>query len=122
MNKITEETEQLVKTIIEALHKKKALEVVSIQLADLKDPVCDFFIVCHGDSKPHVQALAETVLEETSEKLNTKVWQKEGFDNAQWILLDYSNVVVHVFQSEWRTFYNLEGLWADASIQNHVDE
>jgi ribosome-associated protein len=122
MNKITNETKQLVETIVNALHKKKAIDVVSIKLANLKDPICDFFIVCHGDSNPHVQALAESVLEEVEEQFHSKVWKKEGFENGQWLLLDYVNVVVHIFQTEWRNFYNLEGLWADAEIQKHVDE
>ncbi|MCF8374123.1 MAG: ribosome silencing factor [Bacteroidales bacterium] len=122
MNKITDETKQLVETIVNALHEKKALDVVSIRLADLKDPICDYFIICHGDSNPHVQALAESAIDEVREKLNTRVWKKEGFENGQWLLLDYVNVVVHVFQTEWRNFYNLEGLWADAEIQKHVDE
>ena len=122
MNKITEETKQLVDTIVEALHEKKAFDVVSIKLAELKDPVCEYFIICHGDSKPHVQALAASVLDETVDKLKVKVWQKEGFDNAHWLLLDYANVVVHIFQKEWRNFYNLEGLWADAETVKHLDE
>lgn len=122
MNKITDETKQLVDTIVNALHEKKALDVASIRLADLKDPICDYFIICHGDSNPHVQALAESAMDEVRKKLNTRVWKKEGFENGQWLLLDYVNVVVHVFQTEWRNFYNLEGLWADAEIQKHVDE
>ena len=122
MNKITEDTKQLVDTIVDALHEKKGLDVISIKLAELKDPVCDYFIICHGDSSPHVQALAESVMDEAREKLNVKEWKKEGFENSQWLLLDYVNVVVHVFQSEWRDFYNLEGLWADAVIEKHIDK
>lgn len=121
MNIITDETKQLVETIVNALHEKKALDVVSIRLADLKDPICDYFIICHGDSNPHVQALAESTMDHTREKLKVRVWKKEGFENGQWLLLDYSNVVVHIFQAEWRNFYNLEGLWADAEIKKHED-
>lgn len=122
MNKITEETKQLVDTIVNALHEKKGLDVTSIKLEKLKDPICDYFIICHGDSKPHVQALAESVNDKVREKLDVRVWKKEGFENAQWLLLDYVNVVVHIFQTEWRDFYNLEGLWADAEITRHTDE
>ncbi len=122
MNKITEETKHLVQTIVDALHAKKGIDVFSIELAKLQDPICEYFIICHGDSKPQVQALAESVIEKVKETYNLNVWHKEGFENAQWILIDYANVVVHVFQHEARTFYNLEGLWADASITKYFDE
>ena len=121
MNKITKETKQLVQTIIDSLHEKKGIDVTSIKLAKLPDPICEYFIICHGDSKPQVQALAESVIEKVKGKLGITVWHKEGFENAQWLLLDYANVVVHIFQNEWRTFYKLEDLWADADTVNHSD-
>ncbi|MEA3444522.1 MAG: ribosome silencing factor [Bacteroidota bacterium] len=121
MNIITEETKKLVQTTINALHAKKGLGVMSIKLVKLPNPICEYFIICHGDSKPQVQALAESVIEKVKEKLKINVWHKEGFENAQWILLDYANVVVHVFQKEWRDFYKLEDLWADAEIETYSD-
>jgi len=122
MKEITKETTQLVETIIDALHEKKGIEVTSINLSKLRDPVCDYFIVCHADSKPQTHALADSVVVKVKEKFKENAWHKEGLENAQWVLLDYSNVVVHIFQTEWRTFYNLEGLWADAEIIQHQDK
>ena len=116
------DTEQLLNIIVEALLAKKGLEIKSISLGKLIDPVCEYFIICSGDSNTHVYALADSVLEDVKEKTGEYVWHKEGYENGQWILLDYSNIVVHVFQDEFRSFYNLEGLWADAEMKEHKDE
>ena len=119
---LNQDTQEVLKIIIDALLEKKGIDVLSIHLAKLVDPVCEYFVICHGDSNTHGNALADSVLLKVKEETGEHVWHKEGYNNAQWILLDYANIVVHVFQNEYRSFYNLEGLWADAEIVKHKDE
>ena len=114
--------EKLVDTIIEALKDLKAVDIVSVDLKNVSGAVCKYFVICNGTSNTHVSALADNVEDETLEKLNEKVWRVEGKQNAQWVLLDYANVVVHVFQKEYRDYYQLEQLWADANITRIADD
>jgi len=95
---------------------KKGKDPVILNLSRLDGAVCDSFIICHGGSRTQVEALAENVIGEVKAKTGINPWHKEGFENAEWILIDYSDVVVHIFQEERRKFYNLERLWADAEI------
>jgi ribosome-associated protein len=115
-------TKKTVEAAIEGLFKKKGLDVVSLDLTKLENSVCKYFIICHGDSDRQVQALADSVLETVREETGEKVWHKEGFDTATWILLDYADVVIHVFQKEYRDLYKLEELWADAKLTKHEDK
>lgn len=113
--------EMLIHFIVEGMRDKKAYEIVDIDLTSIKSPVCDDFIICHGTSKRQVDAIADSV--EKMVHLNTGIrpWHKEGQQNAEWILLDYIDVVVHIFNEPQRKFYNLEGLWADARI-TYIDD
>jgi ribosome-associated protein len=110
------DTEVIVDNIIEGIRDKKGKEIVCIDLSGLENSICQYFIICHGDSNTQVNAIAQGIEKVMEEKLNEKVWRKQGFENAQWILLDYIDVVVHIFQKEFRDFYNLEGLWADGVV------
>ncbi len=122
MTKKKENTpEELVDTIIQALKDLKAVDIVSVNLKEVSGAVCKYFVICNGTSSTHVSSLADQVQDEVLEKLGEKVWKKEGQQNAQWILLDYANVVVHVFQKEYRDFYQLEQLWADAKVTRIQD-
>jgi ribosome-associated protein len=114
--------EQIVELIIEGIKEKKGKEIVSIDIAKFESSVCNYFIICHGDSTTQVSAIAQWIEKVLEEQLNEKVWKKQGFENAQWVLLDYIDVVVHVFQKETRDFYNLEGLWADGKIKRIKNE
>jgi ribosome-associated protein len=114
---IKDNTEKLVKTIIEGILEKQGKDVVKINLSKIDNMICKYFIICHADSTVQVNAIANAVEEFTKQNLKERVWKKEGFENAQWILLDYSSIVVHIFQTEYRGFYNLEGLWGDAEIK-----
>ena len=120
--RIETETEALVASIIEGLHKKKGKDVVSLNLNKIETAVCKYFVICHGDSNTQVLALADSVEETVLETVGEKVWRKEGKNNATWVLLDYADVVVHIFQKSYRDFYKLEDLWADASFTKHNDE
>jgi len=114
-------SKKLVDTIVEALKELKAVDIVSVDLKKVSGAVCQYFVICNGTSNTHVSALAEKVEDATFENLNEKVWKKEGYRNAQWILLDYADVVVHIFQQEYRDYYKLEQLWADAKITRIPD-
>ena len=107
----------LANIIIEEMREIKAKEIVSLDLRNIETSVCDFFIVCHGTSSTHVSAIADSVIEETLKSIKEKPWHKEGLTNGNWILLDYGNVVAHIFQKETRDYYNIEKLWSDADIQ-----
>ena len=109
--------EELKNLVIDGMQEKKAKEIVCIDLRNVKNAVADFFVVCHADSKTHVEAIADSVEEFVMEHTGEYPRNKEGIANAEWILLDYVNVVVHVFRHEQREFYGIERLWADADIQ-----
>ncbi|MFO7371321.1 MAG: ribosome silencing factor [Bacteroidales bacterium] len=114
--------DQLLAFIIEGLLEKKGKEVVNVDLRKLDYAACDYFIICHGDSATQVRALADSVEDKVEEKLKIKVSHKEGLENALWILLDYGNMVVHVFQKEAREYYRLGDLWGDADMTMIRDE
>jgi ribosome-associated protein len=116
------EKEPIVNHIIEGIKEKKGKEIVSINLTALETAVCRYFINCHGDSNTQVSAIAHWIEKSIEETHNEKVWRKQGFENAQWILLDYVDIVVHIFQKEFRDFYNLEELWADGNISRIENE
>jgi len=114
-------TKEIVKAAIEGILKKKGKDPISLDLTEIENAVCKYFIICHGDSNTQVDALANSVLETVREETGEKVWHKEGLNNATWVLLDYSDVVVHIFQKEYRDFYKIEELWADAKLTQHHD-
>jgi ribosome-associated protein len=108
----------LVDAIVEGIRRKKGLEIINIDLSGEGEAECDNFIICHGNSNVHVDAIARSVEESVEELASEKVWHQDGFQNAQWILLDYVNVMVHIFQEPFRRLYDLESLWGDGTIYN----
>ncbi len=114
--KTYKKSEYLVSGIIDSINKNKGKEVVSIDLRKIEQSICDFFIICHGTSSTHITSIAQNIKKEITKELKEKPWHIEGEDNKEWILLDYFNVVVHIFNKDKRDFYNLENLWADAKI------
>ncbi len=113
----TDNTNELMETVVFGMLEKKAKDVTIIDLRSIPNAISSFYIICHGTSNTHVESIAESVGAEVSKRLNDRPIHVEGARLAEWILLDYSNVVVHVFQKDRRDFYNLEGLWADADIR-----
>jgi len=93
---------KLVEIIIKGIQEKKGKDIISINLKNLNNAVCDYFVICHGNSTRQVDAIANSIEDEVKKATSENVWHKEGYGNAQWILLDYSDVVVHVFQEETR--------------------
>lgn len=98
---------------------KKAEDVISMDLRGLTSS-CDFFVICEGSSDVHVKAIADAIIDGLAES-DEKVWHKEGYEGKRWILLDYVNVVVHVFDKETREYYQLERLWGDAKTEVYED-
>lgn len=103
-----------IKVIADAMLEKKAQEVVSLDLRPIGTAISDYFIVCNADSAPAVVAIADNIEDKMIEKCRRKVARTQGKENAFWVILDYGDIVVHVFQTAYRSFYRLEDLWADA--------
>lgn len=110
-------SEILVKEIVKGIQEVKGREILTVDLRNIPNSVSDFFVICHGTSDTQVEAIARSVEETVESELNEKPVHKEGTESANWILLDYFNVVVHIFQPETREYYNLEKLWADADVK-----
>lgn len=104
----------LSQTIVRGMHERKALDVVVLDMQNVKNAVSDYFVICTGTSDTHINAIAESVMEEVRKNHNTEGTHSEGMINREWILVDYLDVVVHVFNKEKRAYYDLEGLWGDA--------
>lgn len=114
MQKEQAETDQLITQIIRGIEDVKGQDIEILDLRDIENTVCDYFIICNGTSNTQVNAIVNSVQKSVSKTLKEKPWHVEGSDNAEWILLDYVHVVVHVFQKHIREFYDIEGLWGDA--------
>ncbi len=114
-------TELLVEAVVEGMQDKKGKEIIALNLKKLGSSVADYFVVCHGDSRPQLEALVKSV-EEKVHKVREE-WPRhvEGMDNAEWVLLDYFDVVVHIFLGEKREFYGVERLWADAEEKKQAN-
>jgi ribosome-associated protein len=108
--------------VVEAIKDKKGKEIVVLDMNDLHQSIADYFVICHGDSNTQVDAIANHIERQARTEIREHLIHREGSDNSQWILLDYGNVVVHVFQEPFRRFYNLEDLWADANTELIKDE
>lgn len=114
-------TEEVLNTIVETMLEAKAQGVTSLDMRELQSAVTDYFVICNAQSKTQVNAIAEKVIDNVRNKLHVHVYHEEGFENSEWILLDYIDVVVHIFLTEKRDFYKLEDLWADAERKNYDD-
>ena len=110
-----------IKVIADAMLEKKAQEVVSLDLRPIGTAISDYFIVCNADSAPAVVAIADNIEDRMIEKCRRKVARTQGKENAFWVILDYGDIVVHVFQTAYRSFYRLEDLWADAERTAYED-
>ncbi|RAJ03916.1 ribosome-associated protein [Chitinophaga skermanii] len=108
-------------TIIKAIQEKKGDNVVSLDLRKIPEAVADFFIICEANSNTQVKAIADFVEEEVKKHTDESPYKAEGRTGQQWILVDYVNIVVHVFTPDNRKFYNLEEMWSDADRMEHLD-
>ncbi len=110
------ESQVISELAIKGIQDKKGFDIVCLDLRKIPNAVSDFFVICHGNSTTQVGAIADSVDDEVKKATGLNPWRKEGFANAEWILIDYIDVVVHIFQEQTRQFYKLEELWADAEI------
>ena len=111
------QTESLVKLVIEGILKKKGKRIFTLNLSEIENSICSYFVICHGDSTTQTSAIGESIAEVVLENSGEKPLHKEGFENANWILLDYGDVIIHVFLESYRDMYRLEELWADAKSE-----
>lgn len=111
----------LLENIIEGMLEKKGQAIVDLDLSNIENSVCDHFVICHADSNTQVSAIADSVEKKVKESLNQKVNHREGMENAMWVLLDFNDIIVHVFQKEFRYYYRLEELWGDARVFHFSD-
>ena len=121
MNTITPPpTEALAQVVVQGLESLKAQDIVSLDLRPLTHSIASMFVVASASSRTHVEALARSVEQATSETLNERPWGVHGLRGGEWVILDYSDVVVHIFHTEARAHYALEELWGDAPAQRHT--
>jgi ribosome-associated protein len=113
---------QVKDAVIRSMADKKAKNIVCMNMGKVKNNICDFFVICEGTSSVQVNAIAKAIEEEVYNLTGEYAYHSEGHENAEWILQDYVDVVVHVFQPEIRSFYNLEELWGDAEIEEVMVE
>ncbi|PNQ73799.1 ribosome silencing factor [Hanstruepera neustonica] len=106
--------DQLITSILSGIEDVKGREINILDLREIENTVCDYFIVCEGTSNTQVNAIVNSIQKKVSKELKDKPWHIEGEDNAEWVLMDYVNVVVHVFQKHIREYYDIESLWGDA--------
>ncbi len=106
--------DQLISVIISGIEDVKGKEINILDLRELENTVCDYFIVCEGTSNTQVSAIVNSIQKKVSKELKDNPWHVEGENNAEWVLIDYVNVVVHVFQKHIRDYYDIESLWGDA--------
>ena len=114
-------SEKLSQAIVLGMQEKKGFDIVVLDLRKVKNAVADFFVICSGNSDKQLDAISESIDEYVFKKVKENPWHSEGKSNKEWMLLDYINVVAHVFKKEKRNFYSLEKLWGDAEITRIED-
>lgn len=115
------EARTLVKKITEGIQEKKGKNIVVADLTAIDDTICKYFVICQGNSPAQVSAIVDSIREYVRKETNDKPIAVDGLRNAEWVAMDYSDVIVHVFLPEVRSFYNLEHLWADAGLTRIPD-
>lgn len=115
------ETKILIEKITEGIQEKKGKKIVIADLTQIEDTICQYFIICQGNSPSQISAIVDSVKDFARKGANSKPFAVDGLRNAEWVAMDFSNVLVHVFLPEVRNFYNLEHLWADAKLTTIPD-
>lgn len=116
MIKDSRNANQLITFIIKGIEEVKGKDIAILDLRTIENTVCDYFIICNGTSNTQVNAIVNSIKKTVRKETKDRPWHVEGSKNAEWVLIDYIDVVVHVFQKQTRAFYNIEGLWGDAEI------
>lgn len=107
----------LTKLIIEGIQEKKGRDIVTVDLAEVDGAAANKFIIAQGNTNMQVTAIADSIREYVQEKSSVKPYNYDGYRNAQWIVIDYGDILVHIFTPETRSYYNLEELWSDATLE-----
>ena len=116
---IKNDTEVLLEQVIASMQDKKAKDIVSIDLTKIENSITNYFVICNGTSTTQVDSIYDNIIDNVNENLNIKPFHKEGYENSEWILIDYFDIVVHIFIGDTRKFYKLEELWADGVLKEY---
>jgi len=116
MAKKNNSNDVLLTNIIKGIEEVKGNDIHILDLRAIDNSACDYFVICNGNSNTQVTAIVNSVQKTVSKEIKDKPWHVEGMENAEWVLMDYVNIVVHVFQKNIREYYNIESLWGDAKI------
>lgn len=111
------QADELADLIVDGIREKKGEKIIQMDLRGLDGAVTDFFVLCEANSSTQIGAIKDSIEEEVRKAVGEKPWHTEGTTNLEWVLLDYVNVVAHIFNREKREHYDLEGLWADAKVK-----
>jgi ribosome-associated protein len=117
-SKIAQESTSISELAIHGIQEKKGNDIVRLDLRNIHSSIADYFVICHAESSIQIAAIAQSVEEEIYKALKIDPWRKEGMQNADWIILDYVDVVIHIFRTDKREFYGIEDLWGDAEMQS----
>jgi len=112
-------TTQLHQLIVDSIDDKKAEGITSIDLTNITEAISDHFIICEANNKPQIKAIADNIMHRVKTEMSEFPVHKEGLNNLEWVLIDYFDIVVHIFEKEKRQFYNMEELWSDGIITNY---
>jgi ribosome-associated protein len=118
-NKAINESTYISELAIHGIQEKKGNDIVRLDLRNINSSVTDYFVICHADSTTQVKAIANSIEDEIFKATQQDPWRKEGLEYGEWILLDYVNVVIHVFRTDKREYYGVEELWGDAEIKSY---
>jgi ribosome-associated protein len=122
MAKKLDETNILLKQIINVIQDVKGKEIISLDLRKIESAICKYFIICTGTSSTHVNSIESNIKKQISQNLGEKPWHTEGNNIGEWVLMDYYDIIVHVFQEKTRKTFNIEDFWGDAKFTNYKDE
>jgi len=118
MTKKNISADDTIAAILKAIDEVKGEDIQILDLREIENTVCDYFVICTGTSNTHVNAISGIVQKQVSKITKDKPWHVEGEGNSEWVLIDYVNIVVHIFQRNVREYYDIESLWGDAKITN----
>ena len=121
IRKTAVDSKTLTEIVVNGMQEKKAHDILVLDLRSIKNAVADFFIICSGNSDTQVDALMDSVEQEVYKITGQDPWHKEGKENREWVILDYVDVVAHIFKKDRRSFYGLEDLWGDAEVV-HIND
>jgi ribosome-associated protein len=122
MKKRSEEAGVLLRNVVKGIFEKKGHDVLKIDLRKLENRIADYFVICHGTSVTQVDSICDSVEDTVRRETGEKPLHVEGLENCYWVLIDYGNVIVHIFLEHYRNFYSLESLWADAEVEAMKDK